>query len=115
MSEGRDAELLPWPEDLRQFMHKTYGYTLGVIPKGTYPKYQTADVPTIIMATTLMVSKDLDVDTVYNITKALCENTDKLPAIDASMKVFNCKTAVKNRPVPVHPGALKYYKEMGYL
>jgi TRAP-type uncharacterized transport system substrate-binding protein len=30
------------------------------------------------------------------------------------MDVFDCKTAIKTQPVPVHPGALKYYKEKGY-
>jgi TRAP-type uncharacterized transport system substrate-binding protein len=30
------------------------------------------------------------------------------------MDVFNCATAIKTQPVPVHPGALKYYKEKGF-
>ena len=68
---------------------------------------------TIIMATTLVVSSDVAEDTGYKITKTLCENQDKLPSIHASMDVFNCATAIKTQPIPVHPGALKYYKEKG--
>jgi uncharacterized protein len=115
MQQGRDAELVAWPDEVRQKFAKQYGYSVGEFPAKTYPKYQTGAVPTIIMATTLMVSSDLNADTVYKVTKTLCENTDQLPKIHASMDVFNCKTAGKVTPVPLHPGALKYYKEKGFL
>jgi TRAP transporter TAXI family solute receptor len=113
MGKGRKGELLAWPADLAKTMSDKYGYSQGAFPVTTYPDFQKAAVPTIIMATTLMVSGDLPEDTVYKITKTLCENQAELPKIHASMDVFNCATAVKNRPVPVHPGALKYYKERG--
>jgi uncharacterized protein len=115
MSQGRKGSLVPWPEKVRSDFVAKYGYSPGEFPVTTYPVYQTGPVPTIVMATTLMVSSDLAEDTVYKITKTLCENTAKLPNIHASMNVFNCKTAAKVRPVPVHPGAMKYYKEKGYL
>lgn len=115
MSQGRKGSLIAWPEKLRTDFIQKYGYSPGEFPATTYPAYQTAPVPTIVMATTLMVSSDVPEDTVYKITKALCENTDKLPNIHASMSVFNCKTAAKVRPVPVHPGALKYYREKGFV
>lgn len=114
MTQSRKGELMPWPEDLRQAFAKKYGYSLGEFPAGTYPNLQTGPVPTIIMATTLMASSDLPEDTAYKITKTLCENQAKLPSIHASMVVFDCKTAIKTTPVPVHPGALKYYKEKGF-
>ncbi|WGF88079.1 TAXI family TRAP transporter solute-binding subunit [Marinivivus vitaminiproducens] len=115
METGRPGELLAWPDELRQAMQTTYGYSLNEFPANTYPEYQKGPVATIVMATTLMVSSDVSEETAYNITKALCENTDELPDVHASMSVFNCETATENAPVPVHPGALKYYQEMGYL
>lgn len=115
MAQGRKGNLVPWPEKVRNDFVAKYGYSPGEFPATTYPAYQTGPVGTIVMATTLMVSSDLSADTVYKITKTLCENTAKLPNIHASMSVFNCKTAAKVRPVPVHPGALKYYQEKGYL
>ena len=113
IQQSREAELVAFPEKLRQDFAEKYGYSLGSFPKTTYPKYQTADSPAIIMATTLMVSSAVSEDIVYKVTKTICENTEILPKIHASMDVFDCKTAVKTRPVPVHPGALKYYKEKG--
>jgi uncharacterized protein len=115
MSQGRAGELVAWPEELRQDFAERYGYSLNEFPADTYPAYQDGPVPTIVMATTLMVSADVPDDVVYNITKSLCENSGQLPDIHASMSVFDCQTAASTRPVPVHPGALRYYEEQGYL
>lgn len=115
MAKGRKAELMPWPEELASSLAKKYGYSRGAFPKTTYPDAQKADVPTIIMATTLMTSADVPDDVIYKVTKTLCENTAELPKIHASMDVFNCKTAVKTQPIPVHPGAAKYFKEKGLM
>ncbi len=115
MSKGRKSELMAWPADLSSAMAKKYGYSQGAFPKTTYPDAQSGEVPTIIMATTLMTSADVPDDTIYKVTKTLCENTGELPKIHASMDVFNCKTAVKTQPIPVHPGAAKYFKEKGLM
>ncbi|HJS33068.1 MAG TPA: TAXI family TRAP transporter solute-binding subunit [Alphaproteobacteria bacterium] len=113
MSQGRKGELMAWPSDLVEAFSKKYGYSKGAFPATTYPTLQKGPVNTIIMATTLMVSSDLSDEVVYKVTKTLCENQADLPKIHASMDVFDCKKAVDTRPVPVHPGALKYYKERG--
>jgi hypothetical protein len=113
MSKGRGGELMEYPPALRKAMMDKYGYSSGAFPAATYPALQKGPVDTLIMATTLMVSADVPEAVVYNITKTLCENTAELPKIHASMSVYDCKTAIKTRPVPVHPGALKYYREKG--
>jgi uncharacterized protein len=115
MAKGRKAELMPWPAELASTLAKKYGYSQGAFPKTTYPDAQTADVPTIIMATTLMTSADVPDDVIYKVTKTLCEGQAELPKIHASMDAFNCKTAVKTQPIPVHPGAAKYFKEQGFF
>lgn len=115
MAQGRDGELLAFPAPVMQAFPAKYGFSTGAFPATTYPKFQAAAVPTLVMATTLMVSSDLAEPVVYNITKTLCENSADLPKIHQSMDVFNCKTAAKNRPVPLHPGAARYYKEKGLI
>lgn len=115
MAQGREGELVAFPDAVRAAFPKKFGYSSGAFPATTYPKYQSGPVNTLIMATTLMVSADLPDNVVYNVTKTLCENTAALPKIHASMDVFDCKTAAKNRPVPLHPGAAKYYKEKGLI
>lgn len=115
MAQGREGELVAFPDAVRNAFPQKYGYSAGAFPATTYPKFQSGQVNTLIMATTLMVSADLPENVVYNVTKTLCENTAALPKIHASMDVFDCKTAAKNRPVPLHPGAAKYYKEKGLI
>lgn len=113
MGQGRKGELMAWPKPVADALSSKYGYSVGAFPATTYPSFQTAAVPTIIMATTLMVDQQLSDDIVYKVTKTLCEGEAELPKIHASMADFKCATAIKTTPVPVHPGALRYYKERG--
>ncbi len=115
MSTSREAQLLDFPKALTDFVYKKYGMGTGLIPAGTYPKYQGRDVSVLSMATTLITSSDVADDVVYKVTRALCESQPRLPSVHASLKDFDCKTAVRIRPIPVHPGALKYYKERGWV
>jgi TRAP transporter TAXI family solute receptor len=114
MSMARKAEVLPITEDIRDHLKSTYGYKLGIIPAGTY-KFLQKDIPTTVMGTTLITNADVSEDTVYKITKSICENQAKLSNIHKSMNVFDPKIAWKDVPAPLHPGAIKYYKEKGYM
>ncbi len=91
----------------------SYGYNSGTIKAGTY-KNQDKDVSTGNMGTVILVAKSVSEDAVYKVTKTICENESKLADIHGSMASYKCATATKNATIPVHPGALKYYKEMGY-
>jgi uncharacterized protein len=113
-SQGRAAALLPFPDKLRTHMAKTYGYGQKVIPAGTYP-FIKQDVPVLNTATSMYGSADVSPDDVYRVVQVLCENTNRLPNIHKSLSSFNCKEAVGDGSVPLHPGAEKYYREKGFL
>lgn len=116
MATGRDGELLDIPQNVLDAFKTTHGMGSGVIPPNTYPRFQGARaVRTLVMATTLVVSADVAEDVVYAITKSLCENITELPRVHASLADYRCETAVNDRPVPVHPGALRYYRERGWV
>ena len=112
---GRKLKILPFPEDLRKLMHEKYGYGLSVIKKEIYPGVLSQDIPTVTTGTAAMCHKSVDPDVIYQITKILCENKDRLLSIHKSTKVFEPTTAWKNMPAPLHPGAERYYKEKGYM
>ena len=63
----------------------------------------------------LKVNAKLDTDTVYAMTKALFENLDTLGQAHAKGKEVTAKAAVTGISVPFHPGAVKYYKEIGLM
>jgi len=112
---GRKLRILPWPDDLLQHFKKEYGFGIGTITKAMYPDLLEKDIPTSVMGTSLIVHKSLADDVAYKITKIVCENKDRLPAIHKSMEVFDPATGWKDQPAPLHPGAIRYYKEKGYM
>lgn len=92
-----------------------YGYyTATTIPGGTY-KGSDSDVPALAIKATLAVSKNLDENTVYEMTKALFENLTELGNAHAKGKEVSAESAITGVSVPFHPGAIKYYKEIGLM
>lgn len=89
-------------------------YTQTVIPGGTY-KGTDSDTPALAIKATLAASSKLDEDTVYSMTKALFENLDELARAHAKGQEVSAASAVTGVSVPFHPGAAKYYREIGLL
>lgn len=89
-------------------------YVPATIPANTYTG-QTADVPTASVINFLVTSEDVSSDTIYQVTKALYGNLDQFVAAHAAAREIKLANAVRNLPVPLHPGAEKYYREVGIL
>ena len=87
-------------------------WTRYVIPADTYPG-QTKDVNTIAQPNFLAVRADLDEDAVYQITKTIYENLPFLNAIHQATTAMALNKALAGLPMPLHPGAARYYKEAG--
>jgi TRAP transporter TAXI family solute receptor len=115
IAEGpRATRLIPFPDDLLNHL-KGLGYGAGKLPAGTYPKMQSADIPVAVLEAIVLASADVSEDLVYKITKTLIENRGRFTTIHASMKDYDPKTAWKDQPVPLHPGAAKAYRELGFM
>lgn len=82
------------------------------IPAGTYPGVEQ-DINTIAQPNFLAVHPDLDEETVYQITKNIYENLDFLVNIHQATGAMSLDRAIVGLPVPLHPGAARYYEEMG--
>jgi TRAP transporter TAXI family solute receptor len=87
-------------------------WTKYVIPADTYPG-QKEDVTTIAQPNFLAVRSDVDEEAVYLITKTIYENLPFLNAIHKATKAITPEKAMAGLPMPLHPGAAKYYKEIG--
>ncbi len=83
-----------------------------VIPSGTYPG-QDRNISTIAQPNLLVVNKNTSEETVYQLTKTIYENLPFLNIVHKSTKDMSLKTAIDGLPMPLHPGAIRYYKEMG--
>jgi TRAP transporter TAXI family solute receptor len=89
-------------------------YQPGTIPANTY-NGQTTNVSTVVIQNYLVTHEGVPTDTVYKMTKSMFENLDMMQAAHAAAKAINPKTAGIGSPVPLHPGAEKYYKEAGLI
>jgi TRAP transporter TAXI family solute receptor len=87
-------------------------WTRYVIPAGSYPG-QTQDIRTIAQPNFLAVRADVDEDAVYRITKAIYENLPFLNGIHKATKAMALNKAIAGLPMPLHPGAARYYREAG--
>ena len=82
------------------------------IAAGTYPG-QDKDVQTIAQPNFLAVNADVDEEHVYQLTKTMYENLGFLSAIHPATKAMAVEKAMAGLPIPLHPGAARYYKEVG--
>jgi hypothetical protein len=89
-------------------------YVAGVIPAGTY-QGQDADVPTAAIVNFLVTSEDVPEEVVYQMTKLMFENLDKMKAAHSAAGDIKLEDAAKGSPIPLHPGAERFYKEQGLL
>lgn len=83
-----------------------------VVKAGTYPG-QEDDIQTVSQPNFLAVTPDVSEETVYLITKTIYENLPFLNNIHKATEAMSLERAINGLPVPLHPGALKYYQEQG--
>src|SRR4051812_38923298 len=87
-------------------------YVRTTVPANTYTG-QTEPVPTAAVLNYLVTRSDLTDDLVYQITKAIFETLPELQAAHSAAKEIRPEHALEGMPVPVHPGAERYFKEKG--
>lgn len=119
MTISRDSTLLSVSDECIDNLHKKIG-TLSrgtnqyIIPKGSY-KGLNRNVPTVASAGEIFINKNASDILAYTITKILCESADELHRDLPPTKTFKPKYGWKDVALPLHRGAEKYYKEMGYM
>ena len=91
------------------------GYDYVTVPANTW-NGQTEEIKTVGSQQCILVSTSMDEEVAYAITKALCENKDALKEASAALDYFNPEVAGSKALTgcDLHPGAARYYQEMGY-
>lgn len=91
-------------------------FARDVIPAGSYAGVETA-TPTISVGAQWVVDANVDADLVYGITKALWHETARhlLDNGHAKGSAVTLQTALDGIAIPLHPGAERYYREVGIL
>ncbi|WP_102346032.1 TAXI family TRAP transporter solute-binding subunit [Bacillus sp. Marseille-P3661] len=113
MAQNTDVTFLSIPDDKMSIVLEEMGpaWKKVTIPAGTY-KGQDEEVHIPAVPTGLVVMEDFSEDVAYQITKALLENEERVAALHNEGKEWTLEAALTNPPIPYHPGAIKYFKEI---
>jgi len=110
----RNITLVPVSDELIAKLRADYPfYTRVVVPAGTY-RGVDEDVQTVAVKAMLAVRADLPEELVYNLTKAMFENLPRLAQAHARGADVSLETAQDGMSIPLHPGAARYYAEVGH-
>jgi len=89
-------------------------FTPVMIPANTYAG-QEKDVPTAAVTNYLVTSTAVSDDLAYQMTKLIFESLPEVANAHIAGKDIRLETAASGSPIPLHPGAIRYYKEKGVL
>ena len=89
-------------------------YQPSFIPANTYAG-QSVDIPTAAIPNFLVTHAGVSDELAYQMAKSLYDNIDTMYAAHNAAKAIKRENAVRGMPVPVHPGAIRYYKEVGVM
>jgi TRAP transporter TAXI family solute receptor len=87
-------------------------YSVAAVPAAEYPMSTSrGDVSSIGVFCTLVTSEKVPEATVYTVTRALFENLEEFKTLHPALKVLTAEWMATGDSAPLHPGALKYFKE----
>jgi len=109
-----DLKMLPLSEDVIKQVCEELGMSKGIVPSGTY-NFLKKDIPSVNMPVILLTNIEQSEEVIYNLTKSLYENKEYLKNVAKGFADLNDKTIIEVNDVPFHPGAEKYFKEIGLL
>jgi TRAP transporter TAXI family solute receptor len=112
-ADGENLTVLDFTDEQMEQANGKYSlWTRWVIDAGTYPN-QDEPINTIAQPNFLLVHEDIPEDVVYQVTKTIYENLPFLRNIHKATAVMSLENAIKGLPMPLHPGAIRYYREQG--
>jgi len=90
---------------------------LNPLPLPQWFKGQSGPTKAVDMGTLLIANKNLSDERAYTITKTLCENKKAMATAHKAWGSFKPEDAWKPEKtgIPLHPGAIRYYKEKGWM
>jgi len=114
--QGSRAVLVPIAADVRAtLLKRAHMLSAATIPPGVYPN--TGKVETVAVRAVLIANDSIPDSVAYGVVRALFNsaNRNMLAGSHRSAQAIGIDTAAVNTPAPLHPGAARFYREMGKL
>ncbi len=113
-TSSREMHFIPYTEEAKEELIREYPFFQpATIPAGTYTgqdkEYRGLDVGSMH----LIVNADMDEELVYQVTRTIYENRDRVTEKHAAGRAINPKNVVRDTGTPFHPGSIRYYREIG--
>src|SRR6202012_2272957 len=112
LSTSADITVVAVPRGIVDRIGAPFGSAL--IHAGTYTG-QDKDVPTAAVVNYLVTSSDVSDDLAYQMTRLIFESLPELATAHVAGKEIRLEAAATGSPVPLHPGAIRYYREKGVI
>ena len=113
-SNAIDVTMLTLDEDVIDTVSSITGARAYTVPAGVYD-WLDRDVATIALGAELVVNESMPVQQAYDLARALVENIDRLRGVHRAMGALTPEFMVSQTVVPYHPGALRYFREVGLI
>ena len=84
----------------------------STLPRGSYPSL-TEDYPTVGLFNFVVAHKDLPEELVYRAVKAVYDNRERLVRAHSAGRETVPANVGRDTFLPLHPGAVRYYREIG--
>ena len=115
LANGHAIKVVPLSgSSIRKMLEANPYYAKMTLPANTY-KGQTEEVDTLAVRAIWVSHADVDDEMAYQVVKALYENTETLGKVHPKGKEISLKSALESISVPLHPGAIRYYREKGLI
>lgn len=112
----RPARLVAFPDDVRKHLIDAYAYNEGVLPAAAYPNLQSADLKVTTMDSVVLLHETVPEEVAYRMARTLIRAKGaRLTQIHGSMAAYDPAVAWKYSGVPLHPGAVRAYREAGAM
>ena len=112
--EVRPSKLISFDDDVRQALVDKYGFAQYDVAAGTYPnqdeEWRALGFPMVLFTTT-----DVDEDVVYEMTKQVAENQERMLKATAAFEAWKPEDMPTALGIELHPGAARYYRERGWI
>jgi len=112
ISANKEVKILPVDKEVVNRLEDKYGYAQAIVPNGVY-NFVKSDILSFSSKVILAVPGNMPEEEAYRITKALVENLDYIKSIHANLQELTYEEMASGTGAPLHPGAAKYYKEIG--
>ncbi|MEM5544712.1 TAXI family TRAP transporter solute-binding subunit [Sulfitobacter sp. AS92] len=113
LSTSVDIKVLALPEDVLSNIEDA-GYVTATLPGGTYDG-NPDDITIIGVKNYLMSHSGVSDELAYEMVKQMFDNISNLRSAHSAAREISLETATEGLPLPLHPGAERFYKETGVL